>query len=440
MLQTLLLGICVASLGFCFWAANKTNKKEKKSPVASVDRTPPELKAAFYDFASELMEKEHLTVQDLELVEHEMIREVPYDDGAFLFYLVDFLITPKDPFEELRYDHEGNEIDNPALGPKPKCFRGRIIMLFFRNKEGCSEIAFISEEKARNQGYNAYIDSRYAEAPIVEPSSEYKVIIGGQEIHLGDNIAGMEMEGFEKTRVKAREIYAKHGYHMDYYDNEDVEIEVWVQFEHKREIITAIRLKTYKGELPTGIRVGSTVSQLKAAYSELSYLELYECLGPAYGYIPDDDTFRYVAFKVHDDYITEIVVHDGLNDRRFTPRDCYIDQDVPWIKVDNSDKFNEKYARSLYLGQNKADFEPRQVFNNFVAKTFELGSVIEKGVWREDPTTSTIKFYVICEIPSDDGFGRLYGEAELCQVAIESLTKDRRIWIVDRYRTQKKGI
>ena len=436
MLQTLLLGACMASIGICFWVANKSNKsKKEKEEETLLDTTPPEIKEAFWKFASDLMEKENKVLSDTELIALDLIRDVPFEDGTFRYFLVDFLLTPAmDAGSELLAE-AGQEV------PKPKSFRGKIVLLYFKDKEGnCTEISFLTEERARNQGYNAYIDSRYGALKDFTPSEVYKVNLSGQEIKLWDNIAGKEIQGFEKTRIKAREEYAKFGQYIDIYENEDIEIAVWVQFEKRKEIIVTIKVKTYKGEVPSGVRVGNTIPQLKAAYEELSYLELFECIGPAYGYIPDDESNNFIAFRVQDEIVTEIIIQDGLTDRRFTHRDGYIDQDVPWIAVDNTEKFSEKYARGLYLGQNKADLEPRQVFNNFVAKTFELGSVIEKGVWREDIANESIRFYVICETSDNNGFGKLYGEAEVCRVGVESLTKDHKIWIVDRYRTQKKGI
>ena len=436
MLQTLLLGACMASLGICFWVANWTNKSKKvKEEETLIDSAPPEIKEAFWNFASDLLSKENKVLSEIEIVSLDSIRDVPFEDGQFRYFLVDFLLTPAlDAAAEILAE-AGQEV------PKPKSFRGRIVLLYFKDKDGeCTEITFIPEERARNQGYNAYIDSRYGALKDLIPSEVYKINLAGQEIKLWDNIAGLEIQGFTKTRVKAKDEYAKYGQFIDIYENEDIEFSVWVQFEKKKEIIVAIKLKTYKGEVPSGVRVGYTVPQLKSAYGELSFLELFECIGPAYGYIPDDETNNFIAFKVQDNIVTEIIVQDGLSDRRFTHRDGYIDQDVPWTSVDNSEKFTEKYARGLYLGQNKADLEPRQVFNNFVAKTFELGSVIEKGVWREDIANESIRFYVICETSDNDGFGKLYGEAELCRIGIDSLTMDHKIWIVDRYRTQKKGI
>jgi len=255
---------------------------------------------------------------------------------------------------------------------------------------------------------------------------------------LWENIADQSLfEDLTVARTMAEGDFASAGQYIDILENQDIQIHSWIQFERKKELVFSLTAKTKNVETPRGIHVGSSVQELKEKYpSDLSFTEDLNGQGPAYGYIPQDQSNRYIGFRTKDDIINEIIITDSFGPRPFEPKDGYIDQDIPWIEDDYGEKLTEKYARSIYLGQHKVDLDPRQVFNIFVTNNFEAVSILQKGLWREYEEGKVLVYFVICENPNDKS--KLYVEVKLKQIPRTTPNGNTTIWVVSHHRSQKK--
>lgn len=440
MMHMFLLCGCISLIGVCFYAASKSGGSNKKSTVND-KRIPKDIQKAFKSYIIEIMAEKGILLKTARITAMHKIEEIPHQSGCFVYALLDILLEPAIENTEEDGETQGLILNTRELLSKAG-IKDDIIVLYFReeNEEEepeCYEISFIPGQRAKMQGYKAYVEKRYKDVAEKWPMPGYEVKLNGCEVALWDNLAEKELFDIPKTRTKAKEEFAYYAQYVDVYEDDDIEIKTWIQFERKKELVFSIRCKSYKAETPAGIRVGSTVEHIKEAYgNDLAYLDDFQGEGPAYGYIPADDTNRYIAFKAENGIITEILITDGFDGRIFIPKDGYVDQDIPWIEVDYSEKLTEKFGRELYLGQHKMEADVRQVFNTFVTNNFEPGSVLEKGLWKEYEGGRECKYYLICRGTQEGE--KIFAEIRMKKISIETFTSATDIWVVSHYRKQER--
>lgn len=432
--EILVLLICVILIVVCF-AVAKSGKQlgihTYKQPIPDV------IQSAFRDYADSLLLEEGILIQEAKVTNWETLEEIPFDKGMFTYSKIEYNIEPENPVQNA----QGIVLNSREIFAKAG-IKDTIIVLFYKEEEDIFEISFMPEHRISMQGYKAYIDSRYRNLKEMFPLEEYSLVLEDKEITLWDDLAEKKsmlesIEGMTLTRTKAEGEFAYSAQYIDVYENNDIQICSWVQFEKKRELIYSIKAKTYKSKTLRDISVGSTVQELKDKYSlNLSFLEDFNGEGPIYGFIPEDETNCYIGFKAEEGIISEIIITDSFGERPFMPKDGYIDQDIPWIEVSYEEKLTEKYARALYLGQHKVDLDPTQVFNTFVANNCKLGSIIQKGLWKENVFEQEKIYFAICD--NDENNNKLYAEVKLKQVIINTFTKDTPIWVITHKRSQQK--
>lgn len=433
--EILILFVCLLLISVCFIAVAKSGKRTtiKKQKV----EIPQVIQGAFRAFAEDLLEEERILLQEAKITNWEMKEEVEFDKGSFKFYKLEYNIVP----EETVYNAKGMALNSKEIFLKAG-IKDSLVALFYEETQEIFEISFMPEHRVSIQGGKAYIESTYRNIMERFPIEEYSLVLNNQKITLWDNISENEtLKGFLEelncVRTKAEKDFAYSAQFIDTYENEDIQICSLVLFERKKELIYRIRAKNYKAETIRGISVGSTVQELKEKYSiNLSFLEDFNGAGAAYGYIPEDETNCYIAFKVEEGLITEIIITEDFEERPFKPKEGFMDQDVPWIAEDYESKLTEKYAREIYLGQHKSDLDPKQVFNIFVANNCQLGSIIQKGLWKDDKIKKEQVYFAICENIEEKA--KTYYEIKIKQIVIKTFINETPIWVVTHQRSQKK--
>lgn len=430
MTETIILIICIFFIAICFAVARSGKKKDKQEDLGII---PDTIQLAFRDFADNLLAKEGTLLEEAKIISWEPVSEVVYGNGIFQYYRIEYSVVPETPIETT----QGIVLNSREIFDRFG-IKDELIVLFYKEDQDIYEISFITERRLTMQGYKAYIDNRYTNVEKWETLDEYSLCIDGLRFTLWENIADKSLlDSLTVLRKPAEGDFASAAQYIDVIENQDLEIHSWIQFEHKRELIFKLIAKTKEAQTLKGIHVGSTVQELKEKYpSNLSYIVDLEGKGAAYGYIPQDGSNRYIAFRAIDGIITEIIITDSFGERPFKPKDGYIDQDIPWIQDDYKDKLTEKYARSIYLGQHKVDIDHRQVFNIFVTNNFEATSILQKGLWREYEGGKVLVYFIICENPKDQS--KLYVEVKLKEIPIKTPTNDIPIWVVSHHRSQKK--
>lgn len=430
MTETIILIVCIFFIAICFVVAKSGKTKDKQEDVAVI---PDSIQLAFRDFADNLLATEGILLEEAKIVSWEPVSEVVYGNGIFQYYRIEYNLVPETPVETA----QGIVLNSREIFER-FVFKDDVIVLFYKEKQEIYEISFIAERRLTMQGYKAYIDTRYRNVEEWETLDEYSVSIDGLRFTLWENIAEKSlMDNLAVVRNMAEGDFASVSQYIDIYENQDIEIHSWIQFERKRELVFKLIAKTHKVETRRGIHVGSTIQELKEKYpSDLSFLVDFDGQGPTYGYIPQDKSSRYIGFRTEDGIIIEIIITDSFGERPFKPKDGYIDQDIPWIEEEYKEKLTEKYARAIYLGQHKVDLDPRQVFNQFVTNNFEAVSILQKGLWKEYEEGKVLVYFIICENPKDKS--KLYVEVKLKQIPIKTPTNDTSIWVVSHHRSQKK--
>lgn len=430
MAETIILIICIAFIAICFASAKSGKRKDNQEEILII---PEPIQISFREFADNLLATEGILLEEAKISRWEPVSEVVYDHGIFYYYRIEYNLVPETPVETVQGIVLNSKEIFEMFGIKDE-----VIVLFYKENLEIYEVSFISERRLTMQGYKAYIDSRYTNVQEWETLDEYSVCIDGKRLTLWENIAGESLfEDLTVARTMAEGDFASSAQYIDILENEDIQIHSWIQFERKKELIFTLTAKTHKVETSRGIRVGSTVQELKEKYPlNLSFSEDLNEQGPTYGYIPEDQSNRYIGFRAKDGIINEIIITDSFGERPFKPKDGYIDQDIPWIGDDYEEKLTEKYARAIYLGQHKVDLDPRQVFNIFVTNNFEAISILQKGLWKEYEEGKELVYFVICENSNDKS--KLYVEVKLKQIPIKTPTDDTSIWVVSHHRSQKK--
>lgn len=430
MTETIILIMCIVFIAICFVAAKSDKKKDNQDDILII---PEPVQISFREFADNLLAKEGILLEEAKIISWEPISEVVYGDGIFHYYRIEYNLVPETPVETAQGIVLNSKEIFEMFGIKDE-----VIVLFYKENQEIFEVSFISERRLTMQGYKAYIDTRYTNVKEWETLDEYSVYIEGKRLTLWENIADQSLfDDLTVARTIAEGDFASAAQYIDILENQDIQIHSWIQFERKKELVFSLTAKTKNVETLRGIHVGSSVQELKEKYpSDLAFTEDLNGQGPAYGYIPQDQSSRYIGFRTKDDIINEIVITDSFGPRPFEPKDGYIDQDIPWIEDDYGEKLTEKYARSIYLGQHKVDLDPRQVFNIFVTNNFEAVSILQKGLWREYEEGKVLVYFVICENPNDKS--KLYVEVKLKQIPIRTPNGNTTIWVVSHHRSQKK--
>ncbi|MFV0516715.1 MAG: hypothetical protein ACK5MV_04910 [Aminipila sp.] len=432
MLGLLIFLISILLIGICFLVAI-SSYGNASLPIKKGSSVPDIVQSAFREFADELLAGENILLEDAKLLKLEPLSEIPFENGIFQYFRAEYVITPESPVENAH----GMVLNSREIFAKAG-LNDQLVVLYFKEDDDIFEIDFMPEKRINLQGFKAHIEARYRNVKEYFPLEEYTFILEDKKFALWDNLKGEKpLEQATVLRSKADGHLGYTARYVDTFETEDLDIYSWVRFERKNEIIYKMTAKTYKVQTSRGINVGDTIDELKSKYPiNLAYLENFEDEGPAYGYIPEDDTFRYIAFKVEEGLIKEIVITEGFEKRPFVPKDGYVDQDIPWKQVDYSNKLTDKYARSLYLGRHKADLDSRQVFNSFVVNNFNFAEVIEKGLWRDLQQDKEQIYFIIQKIEKEEI--RVYTEVKLKQLTINTFSKDTVIWVVTHYRSQKK--
>lgn len=432
MAEVVVFIICLILITIGFIFELKTGEKKKKPKEAVI--IPEVVQVAFRNFADKLLAEKEILLEEAKIKDWQSLEAVSYEQGIFKYYRIEYSLMPQSPVETT-----GGMILNSREILERFGFKGDMVALFYEENEDIFEISFLPETQITMMGgCRAYIDTRYNNTKIWVPLEEYSMRINGIQLTLFENMAEKPMsEELIATRHLAEGDFASTAQYTETLENDDIEISSWIQFERKRELIYSLRAKTNKIETFRGIHTGCTVQELKEKYpSDLSYNEDLNGNGPAYGYIPQDGTDRYIAFKANEEIISEIFIANGFGVRPFQPEEGYVDQDIPWIEDSYEEKLTEKYARALYLGQHKMDSDPKQVFNQYVTKNFESISVVKKGLWKDNQKDKEQIYFVICENPQDKS--KLYVEIKLTQIHITKYTNNTIIWVVTHHRSQKK--
>lgn len=401
---------------------------------APLDRKtmPENLETRFREYCEYILAKLNINVKSVELKRYKLLIEVPFEDGQFEFYSFDYRIET----EKAVADSKGMVLNTTELFAK--CgYTGTPILVFFRRDDEMFEISFVEDKVLAQKGYKGYVNFRYGSLNQGNINEEYSLILDNKKIRLWENLKGeAPFEHAVQTREHVHGILSSTAEYTDTWEGKDVQVTTWVQFEKKRELVYWIKTTNPTAETIRGIHVGSTVEELKNKYPEgLGYSKDFKGSGPCYGYVPDDNTYRYIAFFATAGKITQIWITDGFSERPFEAPDGYIDDDVEWIRYDSSDKLSEKYAREIYVGQHKSDFDPDKVLQSFIAKELVGINVLETGALGEEPGRRN--YYIKCQ--SKDGEKKLILEVQVKRVKLEHSLIDTEIWIVDQYRSQKKA-
>ncbi|MBE6035899.1 MAG: hypothetical protein E7222_14555 [Clostridiales bacterium] len=390
---------------------------------------PEELEDIFQQYCELLLTTLKLKVREVELTRFKLLSEVPFEDGQFEYYSFDYTIYP----EKAVVDSNGIVLNSSELLSRGG-LKGKPILLFFRQGEEMSEISFLDDRDIAQKGYKGYVNYRYANLKVWPIDDEYSLKVDDHIIRLWENLKGDAPFPYAvQTRERTQDFLSYTAQFTDTWEGQDIKVNSWIQFEKKKELIYWIKSFNPVAETYRGIRVGSTIDELKEKYrGELAYEEDFKGAGPCYGFIPPDETNRYIAFFVTDEKITEIWITDGFDERPFKKSTGYVDNDVKWQEYDYSDKLTERYAREIYVGQHKSDFDADKVLNSFVAKELHMVTVLEHGLLQDLPGRRV--YYVVCE--KREGHEKLHVEVMLKRVKLQNSVTGEEIWVTERYRSQ----
>lgn len=426
MKETLILILCIIFIVIVFLSLRTRTPIEKKT-------LPEGLEERFKEYCELILAKLNLKLKEVELKRFKLLIEVPFDDGQFEFYSFDYRIEP----EKAVTNSKGVVLNSTELMAQAG-MKGTPILLFFRKDSEVFEVSFVEDRELAYKGYKGYVSERYANFHEWPVDDEFSIRIDNQRIRLWENLKGeAPFEKAVQTREHTQGIFGATAEYTDTWEGLQLKISTWVQFERKRELIYWIKSTSPVAETNRGIHVGSKVQELKSRYPvDLAYVEDFKGAGNCFGYIPNDGSCRYIAFFAKNGVITEIWITDGFDERPFEAPDGYVDGDIEWIEFNNDEKFSERYAREIYIGQHKADFDVDKVFQSFIAKELAGIDVVETGKISEEPGIRI--YYAKCQ--SRDKAKKLNLEVELKRVKLENSVTGDEIWVVNRYRSQRKEV
>ncbi len=381
----------------------------------------------YFDLA---LAKLTVSVKDLEMSNFKELAEVTFDDGQFEFYSFDYVVST----DKAVQDKNGLVLNTTEM--LKRCgLVGEPILYFFRSDDQMYEINFVQEREIAARGYKGLLSARYNFTVDFPDTIEYALIYNGKSLRLWDNLMGYEpYDGFIKTVDRNETPLGEAIKRTDTWEYSQTKVQTMVIFQRKKEYVYWISTKNPYFETVRGIHVGSSIADLKNAYGKtLNYDSDFKGGGPCYGYVPEDGTNCYIAFYAIDGHVSEIWVTMSFDDRPFAERDKYIDNDVPWVFHDNSEKFTERFAREMYVGQHKSETDVDKVYQSFVAHMLLGVNVIHDGIMEEQPGERM--YYIKCE--KKDRSSGLNVEVVLKRVTLPASVTNERIWVVERYRSQK---
>ncbi|QHI72197.1 hypothetical protein [Aminipila terrae] len=415
--------ICILLIIISYFSLNLYKPIEK--------RTMPEgLEPAFLQYCEFLLAQLKLKLKEVNLSQYKLLAEVPFEDGKFEFYSFEYTITP----EKAVIDNNGIILNSRELLSKGG-MKGKPVLLFFRQgDQDISEISFPDDKEIAHKGYKGYVNYRYANMKDWPVEEEYSLKIDDHILMLWENLKGDAPFPYAvQTRERTRDFLSYTAQYTDTWEGQGIKVNSWIQFEKKRELVYWIKSTNPVAETNRGIHVGSSLMDLKDRYrGDLAYDEDFKGAGVCYGFIPKDDTTRYIAFFVKNEKVTEIWITDAFDERPFKKATGYVENDVKWQDYDYSDKISERYAREIYVGQHKSDFDPDKVFNSFVAKELPLLVIVEHGILKDGPGEKT--YYIVCQ--KKDSFEKFNIEVVLKRIKLEHSIAGEEIWVAEKYRSQ----
>lgn len=424
-MKLLILIFSVLCLGVALMGITlKKSETAKSMPENMLDR--------FKQYCDTFLANIKINAKEVTMDKYRLIAEVPFEGGTFEFYRFHFNIVPSKAVT----DKNGIVMTTEQLLEKAK-FKDTPIMVFYRIGDTVCELTFVGEKEiARRKDFVGYINFRYANIKNPQPLDEYSVVVDEERIRLWENLRGnAPFEGAAQTRERNSDILNNMAQFSDTWEGKGLRISTWVQFETKLEMIYRIRIDGEQAVTNRGIHVGSTVQELKTAYPErLAYDDDFKGSGHCYGYIPDDKSYRYIAFFVKGGIVKEIWITDGFNERPFKMPKGNVDDDVSWVTVDNADKFSERYAREIYVGQHKTAFDADKVFQSFIAKEMNDLTVVDSGEMKSHPGEK--EYFVIGKKKNQPA--TFYVEVMLKRVKLLNSVTGDEIWVIDKYRSQLK--
>lgn len=423
MRELIILIICIILIVIAFLSLMVRKPLPKKS-------MPEGLEADFQQYCELFLATLKLKLKDVEISRFKLISEVPYEDGQFEYYSFDYRIEP----EKAVVDNNGIILNSTELLSKGG-LKGRPLLLFFRRGEETFEVSFLEDRELAQKGYKGYVNYRYANIKNWPIMKEYSLKLDDKIINLWENLKGDAPFPYAvQTRERTQDFLSYTAQFTDTWEGQEIKINTWIQFEKKKELIYWIKSFNPVAETYRGIHVGSTVKELKEKYKgELAYEEDFKGAGPCYGFIPKDDSTRYIAFFVQEEKINEIWITDGFDERPFKMSDGHVENDIKWNDYDYSEKLTERYSREIYVGQHKSDFDSDKVFNSFLAKELPMVNILEHGISHDEPGEKI--YYAICQ--KREGHDRLNVEVKLKRIKLLNSVTAEEIWVAEKYRSQK---
>lgn len=425
--------ICILIITVFFIIELSLSERKPESPKEEVV-IPSSIQEAFSSFTEALLAQKGILVESAQITDWSPLEEVAYREGIFYCYKVDYSVTTETPVGTA----QGMILNSREIFEKFG-LGGELTVVFYEEKEQISEVTFQpAEQIALTGGCKSYVEKRYSTPKEWQPRPEYSVYLDEISLSLWENIAGKTLpEGLIRNRTLAEGHIADRAQYVDTLENDHIKVDSCIQFGGKQERVFRIEVRGTMVENRRGIHIGSTVQELKEAYPEgLAYEENWQEQGAHYGYIAEDESTCYIAFKVEDGVISQILLTDGFGQRPFTPYDGYVDPDIRWVEVENPEQLSEKYARELYLGQHKLDSEPEQVVTQFLARSMEGYTVIKKGLLREEDRGQIQIYFAACKMPAEPGV--LHLELKLEYTRIDNYMNDTAVWVVTHHRGQKR--
>ena len=393
---------------------------------------PENIEERFEQYCNTFLANIKISAKEVTVEKLRQIAEVPFEGGNFEFYRFNYTLIPSKAVT----DKNGLVMTTEQLLERAN-FKDTPIMLFYRIGDRTCELTFVGEtEIARHTDFAGYIKFRYADIKNPQPLDEYSMLIDGERIRLWENLRGnAPFEGAVRTRERNNDILNNMAQFSDTWEGKGIRISAWVQFETKLEMIYRIKIDSGQAVTNRGIHIGNTVEELKQAYPDrLAYDADFKGGGACYAYIPDDKSYRYIAFFVSGGTVREIWITDGLNERPFKMPAGKVDDDVMWEIVDNREKFSERHAREIYVGQHKTEFDVEKVFHSFLAKEMNDLTVIDTAEMRANPGE---KMYQVIGRRKNQP-ATVYMEVLLKRVTLLNSVTGDEIWVVDKYRSQLK--
>ncbi|MBN7774485.1 hypothetical protein [Clostridium aminobutyricum] len=402
-------------------------KSDKKKPSADIS---PELQAAFKSFAEDVVKPLGIGIEESRIENLKLLSEVPFEDGVFRYYSFEYGIIPTNAVE----NEQGIVLNSQEILEQAG-LAGNPVLLYFEVNNKISEISVLPDSRIAEAGFVGYIENRYAHIKDWEIKEEYSFLIEDDKFSLWENLAATSLlSEASKIRERTTPPLSYSAQYIDTWETEDIEIQSMVFFEGKKELIYSMKTTSSRTSTFRGICVGCSVDELKEKYPKfLSYSELFMEKGPCYGFIPRDQTARYIAFFVDEKKVCEIWIADAFDERSFEEQNGYVDEDIEWVNYDYSDKLTERYAREIYLGKHRDVFDPWQVFHNYIIHEIGTADITDKGLWRGSDDEKL--FFIVYRETAIDK--KTAVEVKMKKITLEKTTNNAQIWVVTKHRRQE---